>query len=266
MDLQGTIVHDSFERRELFLYLPPSYFAGARRFPVVYVHDRGEVFDPAAGRALEELERMFAAGVPEELLLVGIGTDDRVDDYSPWYHPSLTGRYHDFGGKGGAYIDFIADRLKPYIDGKYRTLPEAKHTGLIGESLGGLVSLYAAYLRPETFGKIGATSSSLWYPGFIDYIRAHPLPQPRPDIYIDVGSLEGSRKTNIQKEMVPRTKEAYAILSQNSAPGNRLTFVLDEGADHSLECFVRRFPGALGWLFAPETEPEPQAQSQPQHV
>ena len=51
------------------------------------------------------------------------------------------------------------------------------------------------------------------------------------------------------KRMVARTKEAYVLLAANGAFQDRLHFTLDEGAEHQLPFFARRFPYALQWLF-----------------
>mgnify|MGYP000700590893 CR=1 FL=1 len=51
-------------------------------------------------------------------------------------------------------------------------------TGLAGSSLGGLMSLYAAYAHPETFGRLGALSPSIWWKDreLLAYAAAQPKP------------------------------------------------------------------------------------------
>ena len=53
---------------------------------------------------------------------------------------------------------FIADTVKPIIDRDFRTRPEREATGIAGLSLGGLISLYAYFRRPEVFGLAGVFS------------------------------------------------------------------------------------------------------------
>ncbi|MDI5790290.1 hypothetical protein PO124_23445 [Bacillus licheniformis] len=63
---------------------------------------------------------------------------------------------------------------------------------------------------------------------------------------MDVGSTEGTDRDNLQKEMIPRTKEAFSLLTES---GKELKFVIDEGGSHRLERFAKRFPEAVKWLF-----------------
>lgn len=252
--MKGKIVREKFEGRELLIYLPQTYETDSKKYPVVYVHDLGDVFDPAKSEALYELERMFADGSLLEVILVGVESKNRMDEYTPWFAKALSTPYNygDFGGKGGEYLSFLANKLKPYMDASYRTAADPEHTAVIGKSLGGLISMYAAYLCPGVFGKIGSISGSYWFEGFVDYMRTHAMDHGKMKIYMDVGSLEGVGKQTVQKDMVPLTGQAHAILRQKGFSEERLTLVTEEGAVHEHSYFCRRFPSALRWLFHAE--------------
>lgn len=149
--------------RRIWVYLPPDYANNERSYPVLYMHDGQNLFDAATSFAGEwevdeTLNSLFAAGDPG-IIVVGIdnGGGSRLDEYTPWPNPTYG------GGEGGAYVDFLVETLKPYIDANYRTLPEAASTGIMGSSLGGLISLYAALKYPDVFGRAGVLSPSLWF-------------------------------------------------------------------------------------------------------
>uniref|UniRef100_A0A7U4DJI6 Esterase n=1 Tax=Geobacillus sp. (strain Y4.1MC1) TaxID=581103 RepID=A0A7U4DJI6_GEOS0 len=251
--MNGTLVTESFAGRELFIYLPPSYGTSRAAFPVVYVQDGGDLFDPRQNNSLARLEYMFANGELGELLLVGIEPKNRLDEYTPWHAKALSDKYADFGGQGSDYLSFLVEKLKPYIDRKYKTDGRRQQTGIIGASLGGLISIYAAYLYPNVFGKIGSISGSFWYEGFIGFMQSKNI-DPGLKMYMDVGSIEGIGKQSIQKEMVSKTKEACTILMNNGLASERLRFVLEEGAPHGRIFFSKRFPEALKWLYSNETD------------
>jgi len=206
--MNGSIVKELYEGRQLYLYVPPSYLGGSGTYPVMYVQDGMDLFDPQHSPAIDQLERWFAEGQLPELILVGVEPKERHNEYTPWYSQALSSQrpHDDFHGRGSEYLSFLAERCKPYIDSKYRTKPEPEHTGIIGFSLGGLISMYAAHVRPEVFRKIGSMSGSYWYEGMVDYIKEKRLYHSGLRIYMDVGSEEGSDKANIQKQMVPFTK------------------------------------------------------------
>lgn len=143
--------------RGVSVYLPPEYLVQAeRRFPVLYLQDGQNLFDGRtsyiAGRtwnANTTADRLTEAGEIEPLILVGIANTGlrRMAEYTP------TRDFKMGGGEGRSYGRLLMEELKPMIDRSYRTLPQAKNTGVGGSSLGGLISLYLGFAHPEVFGK-----------------------------------------------------------------------------------------------------------------
>lgn len=253
--MKGVIVKDKFKNRNLVIYIPPSYVKYKAKIPVVYVQDKESLFDYNKYNTLEKLELMFKNKALKEFLLVGIESKKRIDEYTPWYSKALVEKGEDFGGKGKEYLSFIVEELKTYIDGKYNTKNDKENTGIIGASLGGLISLYAAYIYPNIFGKIGAISPSLWYEGFIDFMKEQDLQVSDNKLYMDVGSQEGLTKETMQKFMVKRVQQGYKILLSKGFTKKNSKLILDKGAVHGEEAFTRRFPYALQWLFPVNPSP-----------
>ncbi|OOC63219.1 alpha/beta hydrolase [Paenibacillus ihbetae] len=231
--------------RELTLYLPPSYDESDRCYPVAYVQDGGDSFMDC----LNYLEHLFKDGRLRELILVGIATENRNDEYTPWPAKPLLEGSPPFGGRGREYVDEVADRIKPYIDSCYRTRPEPEHTGIIGASFGGLISMLAGYWRPDTFGRIGMLSASLWYEGVMEFIREHGKLPPGLRVYMSVGQYEGAYKQGIQKHMTPSNLEAYRIWSGEEGAESRVKLHMDPDGTHDPIFMSRRFPDAVSWLF-----------------
>ncbi|WP_134685099.1 alpha/beta hydrolase [Brevibacillus migulae] len=250
--MKGTFVTRNVNQRCLLIYLPPGYPQDGYHYPVVYVQDTGDVFDPDQSDSIFHVEEMFAHGELSPLILVGIEPFNRLDEYTPWPAPALDNRFADFGGQGAAYLEFVVEVCKPFIDKHFQTDPRAEMTAIIGKSLGGLISLYALYLYPHVFRKIASISGSFWYPGVIEYMKEQPIDGRMHRLYLDVGSMEGWGKENIQKEMVARTKEAYALLEESGNFQRGLHFTVEEGAEHQLPFFAKRFPHALKWLYSVE--------------
>jgi len=57
--------------------------------------------------------------------------------------------------------DFSCSTLKPLIDMRFQTLPDARHIAQAGRSYGGMVSVYGGLSRPQVWGTNGAFSPSL---------------------------------------------------------------------------------------------------------
>ncbi|SDN02716.1 Predicted hydrolase of the alpha/beta superfamily [Dendrosporobacter quercicolus] len=245
--MNGLLRYITVMGRDLSVYLPPEYAYGQDRFPVVYVQDGGDLFL----HQISSLEELFSRCVIRRLIFVGIKPGRRNDEYTPWPSPALSGRFAPFGGQGRGYLDFLANQLKPYIDDTCRTLASPENTAIIGASLGGLISMYAAYLYPDIFGGIGSISGSFWYEGFMDFMRTAALANAQQKIYLDVGTLEGAGKTNLQAAMLEKTRQAYDILLQKGVSPDHCRLALQAGAAHGPDFFLQpgRFQAALQWLF-----------------
>ncbi|WP_010268770.1 alpha/beta hydrolase [Paenibacillus senegalensis] len=238
--------HHKTGERDLHIYVPPSYEQSRQqRYPVVYVHDQGEL----VMGCFNTLEHLFLSRQLPELIFVGIGTENRIDDYTPWPAEALMESAPSFGGKGRDYLQELTEQIKPEIDARYRTLVEREHTALLGCSLGGLISVYAAYEYADRFGNIGAISASFWYEGMLDFIQTRSLPPLQPKLYSYVGLLEGVYKTNLQKNMVPNTMAVHEHWKKQGWAKERLKLEVHPQGTHDHHFFIQQFLSALHWFF-----------------
>ncbi|MBV8771572.1 MAG: hypothetical protein JO166_04450 [Deltaproteobacteria bacterium] len=130
--------------RRVYVYLPPAYdHDRERRFGALYVHDGGEYLERA--KLVNVLDNLIAKGDIPELAAVMVDPVNRMSEY--WANDR--------------YLEFLTDELLPEIDARYRTLTDRKARGVMGASLGGLISVYAALLRPDLFSVVGGQSSAL---------------------------------------------------------------------------------------------------------
>jgi predicted alpha/beta superfamily hydrolase len=226
--------------RSLEVYLPPSYPRSLRSYPVFYVLDGNRLFDPSANKVIEELEAGFAQSLLPELILVGIPTDKRNDDYTPWPSRLNEHLYGAFGGEGDAYIQEIISSIKPYIDEQFRTLSDRSHTGIAGASLGGLLAIYAYLRHPNIFGKVMGLSTSVWFEHFLPFIE-EKTHDPLAKMYLDYGEKEG-------KGMVTGHRALQRILQNKGYSAGDLLVLNDPKGKHETKHFVKRFPDALKWL------------------
>jgi predicted alpha/beta superfamily hydrolase len=250
-------------RRNVDVYLPPSYRNKSLRFPLVYMHDGQNLSDPSTAFAgtwhLEEtLARLAPRGI--EPIVVGIWNTgaERLAEYSPF-----PDQKHG-GGEADAYLAFVVDTLKPRIDRLFRTRLDRDATAIFGSSMGGLVSLYAYFRYPWVFGIAGAMSPSLWFGqgAMMDFIEAGRTPAGR--IYLDAGTHEGAgtlrdarrlgrllvKKGFKRDRRGRRTTVVYAGPDRRSRGAGiaRLRYVEDAHGRHSEACWARRLEGALAFL------------------
>jgi predicted alpha/beta superfamily hydrolase len=227
--------------RDITVHLPPSYRTSGRHYPVIYMHDGQNLFDHATAFSGdwgvdETMERIGPLGY--EAIVVGIPNmgGERCDEYSPWVDRRAG------GGRGDAYVAFIVDTLKPRIDRRFRTRREREFTGIMGSSMGGLISLYAFFRYPRVFGYVGAMSPSLWFADHAieEYVRGVERWFGR--VYLDIGTAEGVRH-------VAACRRLYRLLRARCPfPHDQILMVVDEGAEHTEAAWAARFETAVRFL------------------
>lgn len=269
----NVIIPYTKKERRIWVYLPSGYADGDKHYPVLYMHDGQNLFEPSTSYlgviwdVHSAVEKAIIHQRTEGVIVVGIdnpssdneeGVVGRLDEYSPWVNSELKDNLlanritRDVGGYGDKYAAFIVDILKPMIDHKYRTKPGREHTGVAGSSMGGLISLYIGLEYEDVFSKVGAFSTALWFAEkpMLDLIKDHG-----PDIpmkwYLDIGTNESSNDDveNFNDIYVKGTMELYEYLLAAGVKEENLKLVVEDGAVHNEEAWARRFPAAFEWLF-----------------
>jgi predicted alpha/beta superfamily hydrolase len=228
-------------KRDILVYLPPSYDSSDRRYPVVYMHDGQNLFDDATSFAGEwavdqTLESASEQGL--ECIVVGIPNSGaaRTDEYSPFKDAK-----HG-GGRGDLYVDFLARTVKPLVDASFRTMAGPQYTGIAGSSMGGLISIYAFFREPTVFGFAGVMSPALWFAdgAIFKYLQSVDFAPGR--LYLDVGTNEGDQTLR----NVTRMRDV--LLGMGYRLGWDLLIVIDEGASHNEAAWRRRLRRELQFL------------------
>lgn len=230
--------------RDILVYLPSSYKNDDRRYPVIYMQDGQNLFDPRTSfsgdwgllGALMSLPRRTIEPIIVAIPNVGEG---RIAEYSPFSDPEAG------GGEGDRYLDFILHTLKPGIDRIYRTMPGREGTGIAGSSMGGLISLYAFFSRPEHFGFVAALSPSLWFGDRAIFPLIEAAPHIPGRIYLDIGTAEGA------ESLVNARRMRDLLLSKGYREGVDFRWVEEIGGSHTEAIWGRRFKAALPFLLTP---------------
>ena len=236
-------------QRDLIVYTPPGYDDEyLRHFPVLYLHDGQNLFDGATSFILgqdwhvgQTADLQIQSGAVEPLIIVGMyNTKARIREYTPTHVPKLG------GGRADRYAKFLMEEVKPFIDREYRTLSDPRQTGIGGSSLGGLVSLYLGLKHSNVFGKIAALSPSVWWNQqvILRFAQATTV-EPRPRIWLDIGTREGPR---IVQE-VERFRDV--LLGKGWQLERDLHYERVEGAEHNEAAWAQRVAPFLQFLYPP---------------
>ncbi len=231
------------KKRRVWIYLPKSYKTSSKSYPVVYMHDGQNLFDQSLSysgewEVDETLDRLQKTD-KLELIIVGIdnGGNERVDEYTPWEIPGYPSKQ-----EGDAYIQFIKENLKPFIDKNYRTKSNREQTAIMGSSLGGLITYYAALQYPETFGKAGVFSPSFEMVKMsLDFTKDNGNLK-RSKIYFMAGSKES-------EHMVAEMSQTIQLMIDAGFPENNITSKVVKEGEHNEKLWREEFEPAITWLF-----------------
>ncbi|MDA3944482.1 MAG: alpha/beta hydrolase-fold protein [Bacteroidetes bacterium] len=229
--------------RRIWVYLPPDYDNSIKRYSVLYMHDGQNLFDRATAFAGEwavdeSLNELFTQGF-EVPIVIGIdnGSAHRIDEYCPWTNSQYG------GGEGLEYTNFIKDFLKPYVDSAYRTRTDARHTAIMGSSLGALVSHFAALTYPEVFGNVGLFSPAFWINPQIFETSNYQQLSASQRFYFMAGDKESGR-------MINDMENAYRILLEHTIPDKNIHLKIVLNGEHNEFLWRTQFKEAIKWLFA----------------
>jgi len=229
--------------RRIWIYLPPDYDTTTKSYPVVYMHDGQNLFDSKTSFAGEweideSLNSLFSQGY-EVPIVVGIdnGGSNRIGEYTPWRNTQYG------GGDGEKYTAFIVETLKPFIDSHYRTLRTSESTGIMGSSLGGLISHYAMVAYPDVFSKIGIFSPSYWFSDSVFTYTTEHFNPTSARVYLMCGTNEGDG------DMVPDMQRMAILLQNAGLTAENIQVKIVAGEQHNEAAWKQQFATTIKWLF-----------------
>ncbi len=235
-------------QRDVVVYLPPGYDETAeRRYPVLYMQDGQNLFDPRTAfimgrtwRMDEHADAAIAAREVEPLVIVGVYNtgERRISEYT--HEPD----WQIGGGEAQAYGRLLTEELMPWIAGQYRVRQERPHTGLGGSSLGGLVTLYLGLQYATVFSRLAVMSPSVWWRRRMILKTVAALKtKPALRIWLDTGTRESTRS-------VPDARALRDGLMQKGwRPGEDLAYYEAEGGAHTESAWAERVAPMLRFLY-----------------
>jgi enterochelin esterase-like enzyme len=256
-DLRLHEFHSRIFRNTRFLrvWLPPGYDEPAnakRHYPVLYLNDGQNLFEAAISftgvewQVDETADRLIRDGVVPPVIVVGLdnGGKDRLREYMPHrsLHPVIL-RVH-----GTRYPAFLFQEVFRFMTHHYRVASGPENTGLGGSSLGALIALYTAAVRPGVIGRLLLESPSLWASNRQLIRQSRGVRRWPEKIFLATGTAEAGHKDKDQS-VVDDVRELAAILGRAGLDDSRLRLVVDVGATHHEAAWAHRFPEALAFLF-----------------
>lgn len=240
--------------RDAFLYvlLPKSYGTGKKQYPVVYFHDGQNLIfkeDSSMGETWDIIGALSNPTFPEVIVVslscAKVG-NKRLQEYNIFQstfpsHPS----WH-VPGIGSIYLDYLMNPFKKMIDSEFSTKPEKEHTYMLGSSMGGVISLEAAYLYSNLIGHVGGLSNAFYasMPELENLIKSKPLTLEH--LYLDTGDQE----LGLEKQLIYiESNQKIAELIKQENPTLKFKFELVKDGQHNEVAWRSRLPYILKFLF-----------------
>ena len=162
------------------------------------------LIQPVGDHDLEEMEtelNEIRKQGKADFQLIAVKVDNWNQDLSPWEASAVFGR-EGFGDGAGELLQFLlgqcADRRKTYYIGGY--------------SLAGLFSLWAAY-QTDIFAGVAAVSPSVWFPGFIEYMKEHEIKSET--VYLSLGDREEKTRNSVMSQVGNCIRMGYGWLIEH---------------------------------------------------
>ena len=151
--------------------------------------------------SLENEVREIEKRTSKEFRFIATKVENWNDDLSPWKAPAVF-KTEDFCGGASKTLENIialcADKNRKYYIGGY--------------SLAGLFALWAA-CQTDIFSGVAAASPSVWFPGFIDYMKTYKMKSQ--NVYLSLGDREEKTRNPVIAQIGNCIKEEYRCLLEN---------------------------------------------------
>ncbi|MBK6678753.1 MAG: histidine kinase [Ignavibacteriales bacterium] len=226
--------------RDVIILLPDGYDKSNHHYPVLYMHDGQNIFDPSTvgfgvdWQVDEALDSLNRQGVVKDMIVVGINNSvNRSAEYS---HSPL----------GAAYMKFVTQKVKPLIDSLYRTKPGREFTWTAGSSMGGLISFMLLWEYNDIFSIAGSFSPAFKIAEFdyVSIVKKTSQPKRNFKLYIDNGGM------GLEALLQPGIDKMISTLEELGYKRDSDFFVtIDPEAEHNEAAWAKRIPNFLMKMF-----------------
>ena len=230
--------------RDIIVWLPPGYEKNnERRYPVLYMQDGQNIFDPSTSsfgvdwQLDENADTLIRQGLIEPIIIVGI------------YNTRFRSSEYGINDTSLAYKKFVVKELKPFIDSTYRTKPQGDFNAVAGSSLGGLIAFELAWENPDIFSKCACISPAFNISRFnyIPFVQNQDSAKKQIQIYIDLGGK------GVDTLLLPGADEMISALKEKGyKEGIDLYYKFFPGANHFEKDWSERVWRILIYLFGTE--------------
>ena len=197
--------------------------------PIIYMHSTKENMQSAAALLADE-----------KVIIAAIDHVDWNHELTPWPASRVFRNEADFAGGADKYLQELTGIIVPAVEASLGFVPTFRAAA--GYSIAGLFAVYALY-RTDLFSRAASISGSLWYDGFLSFMKENRLPEIPERVYFSLGDRE--RITGNQR--LAAVEECTAAASQLMRTfGAQTTFEMNPGGHFAN--VTERIANGIRWL------------------
>ena len=155
----------------------------------------------------EVRRRCFDEGCPD-FTFVSVSGLRWNDELTPWPHDCITRSDAPYAGEAQGYLRDLTEEIMPAVEQEVGGKPS--YSALAGYSLGGLFALWASF-HTDAFSRVISASGSLWYPGFVEYARAHSFSSALSCVYLSLGKKEHRTPNRLLRNVRANTQDILEL-------------------------------------------------------
>lgn len=144
-------------------------------------------------------------------------------DLSPWSAPKVFRGGEGFSGGGSAFLRVLTEQILPLAEAQLGFVPASR--AIAGYSLAGLFSLWTAF-QTDVFDRAASISGSLWFDGFLNYMKSAAAPKALRQAYLSLGNREKGARNQRMAAVESCTRQAVELLRGWDIP---VDFEMNEG-------------------------------------
>ena len=163
------------------------------------------------------LESMAAVHGANFVVVSGVNWEE---DLTPWKAPGLKGG--EFAGRAQHFLETLKADLFFNLEASLR-IPKPDRS-IVGVSLSGLFAVWASLSMP-LFSAVGSVSGSLWYDGFLEWMKEN-TDTVTGRYYFSLGNKEKDGKNRRLASVEESTLEAVELLK---SAGKEVIFEYNDG-------------------------------------
>lgn len=209
--------------RTVHLYTPPGLTQReSRLYPLLLVHDGTEYLKK--GELALIAETLMDQGKIEKLIIVFVDPLDRINEYAC----------------DQKFCQFITGELIPFLKSGYPV--DSDKMGVMGASMGGLISFYLAFTRPDLFPLVASQSGAFGFVGDDMEKTVETCSKGPGRIYMDVGIYD------LRRGKMGLPEENRFMAAALKAKGCEHRYVEFAGG-HNWTCWRDQIPAILQYLY-----------------